>query len=150
VNGVDPLKDAYSDGVFPGVSGGPALSTVTFKYLNQGDYPIWSPLRLVSTSPTPAGVTNLIAAVQTLNTTQFDFVTLANLKVWHSHYYMNAINVNFAANGATISSSGDLCGTGGASAENGGDAGGSNILKANNANFCSDFGSTFGITLKTN
>jgi len=150
VNGVDPLKDAYSDGVFPGISGGPALSTVTFKYLNQGDYPIWSALRLVSTSPTPAGVTAIISAVQTLNTTQFDFVTLGNLKVWHSHYYMNAINVNFAANGPTISSSGDLCGTGGASAENGGDAGGSNILKANNANFCSDFGSTFGITLKTN
>jgi hypothetical protein len=93
-------------------------------------------------------VTNLISAAQTLNTTQFDFVTLANLKVWHSHYYMNAINVNFAANGPTIGASGDLCS--GGNAENGGDAGGSNILKVNNANFCTDFGNTFGLTLKVN
>lgn len=150
VNGVDPLTNGYTDGVFPGVDASHPLTNVSFKYLNQGDYPIWSALRLVSKSPTPAGVTNLISAAQTLNTTQFDFITLANLKVWHSHYYLNAVNVNFAANGATLNSSGDLCGTAGALAENGGDVGGSNILKVNNADFCSDFGSTSGLILRVN
>jgi hypothetical protein len=150
VNGVDPLTSGYTDGVFPGVDSNHPLSNVTFKYLNQGDYPIWSALRLVSKSPTPAGVTNLIAAAQTLNSTQYDFIPLSNLKVWHSHYYLPILGLGTAANGAGIAGTNDLCATTGAYGELGGDAGGSNILKQANADFCADFGSVTGLILGTN
>jgi hypothetical protein len=152
VNGIDPLQNAYSDGVFPGVDSGHPLTNVTFKWLNMGDYPIWSALRLVSQSPTPAGVTNLIAAAQTLNTTQFDFITLANLKVWHSHYYLPAIGSGVSANGNTLNPAtpGDLCNSSGALAEFGGDAGGANTLKQANADFCADFGNINGLINKAN
>jgi hypothetical protein len=150
VNGVDPLQNAYSDGIFPGISGGPALSSVTFKWLNQGDYPIWSALRLVSNSPTPAGVSSLIASAQTLNSTQFDFIPLSKLAVWHSHYYLPTINQGVAANGTTLNTAGDLCSASGALAEVGGDAGGANTLKQANADFCTDFGNITGLINKAN
>jgi hypothetical protein len=152
VNGVDPLLNSYSNGTLPG-SGGPSdpgLAAVTFKGLNAGDYPIWSALRLVSRSPYTTAVSNLVSALQTLNTTQRDMVTLANLNVWHSHYYLPAIGSNTAANGTTVNTANDLCNTPGALAETGGDAGGSNIfIKANN-DFCQDFAVTTGIINKTN
>jgi len=152
VNGVDPLLNAYTDGVFPGVDAQHPLSNVTFKWLNQGDYPVWSSLRLVSKSPTPAGVTNLIAAAQTLNSTQHDFVTLANLKVTHSHYYLPAINNGVSANGNTLNpgTPNDLCGSAGALGEFGGDAGGANTLKQANFDFCADFGNINGLINKAN
>ena len=126
--------------------------TITFKGLNNGDYPIWSALRIVSQSPTPAIVTSLIAAAQTLNSTQFDFVPLSSLAVWRSHYSMSAINVTTAANGPTINPStpNDLCNpSGGALAEAGGDAGGAIILKKANADFCADFAVNTGLINKT-
>lgn len=150
VNGVDPLKNAYTDGVLPGADGSHPLTDVTFKWLNMGDYPVWSAVRIVSKSPTPAGVTALIAAAQTLNSTQFDFITLSNLKVWHSHYYMPAINSVVSANGNTIHTANDLCNAPGALAEFGGDAGGANVLKQANADFCADFGNQNGLINKAN
>jgi hypothetical protein len=149
VNGVDPIQDTYTGGVLPNVTNG-NLGNVTFKWLNMGDYPIWSALRLVSTSPTPAGVTNLIAAAQTLNSTQHDFITLANLKVWHSHYYLPAIGSGVSANGNTINTANDLCNAPGALAEFGGDAGGANTLKQANLDFCADFGNINGLINKAN
>jgi len=150
VNGIDPLQNSYSDGVFPGVDVGHPLSNVTFKWLNMGDYPIWSALRLVSKSPTPAGVTALIGAAQTLNTTQSDFIPLSNLQVWHSHYYLPAIGSGVSANGNTLSTPNDLCPASGALAEFGGDAGGSNTLKQANVDFCNDFGNINGLINKAN
>jgi ABC-type phosphate transport system substrate-binding protein len=152
VNGVDPLQNAYSNGIFPGISGGPALSAVTFTNLNQGDYPIWSALRLVSTSPTPAGVTAVISGAQTLNSTQSDFIPLSKLTVWHSHFALPAINSGIQSNGPTVNPAtpGDLCSTAGAVPENGGDAGGANVLKQNNSNFCSDFHNQNGIINRNN
>jgi hypothetical protein len=150
VNGVDPLQNTYSDGVFPGVDVGHPIANVTFKNLNSGDYPIWSALRLVSTSPTPAGVTTLISAAQTLNSTQNDFIPLSKLAVWHSHFAIPQVNVGAAALGATINTSGDLCGAAGALPELGGDAGGSNVLKVANADFCTDFSNTTGLINASN
>jgi len=148
VNGVDPLVSSYSEtnGVFPVTAA--ELANVNFANLNAGDYPIWSALRLVSTSPTPAGVTNLIAGAQTLNSTQHDFITLANLKVWHSHFTIGSIGVTAAANGATISTVNDLCS--GGNPEAGGDAGGANIQKHKNLDFCADFASKTGVIDKNN
>jgi len=149
LNGVDPLVNSYSvtNGVIPTGAG---LSNITFAGLNDGDYSAWSALRIVSTSPTPAAVTNLIAAAQVLNSTQHDFVTLANLKVWHAHFTISSIGITSAANGPTLNTTGDLCGTAGALAEAGGDAGGATINKAANHDYCSDFSSTTGILNQNN
>jgi len=150
VNGVDPLTDSYTDGVLPGADSSHPLSNATFKHLNEGDYPIWSAERIVSRSPVPAGVTNLIQAEQTLNATQHNFIPLSALKVWHSHYSVSAIGANTAANGTTINSPGDLCGTAGALAETGGDSGGATISIKANAHFCADYANTTGLISKTN
>jgi hypothetical protein len=158
VNGVDPIQNTYSNGVMPasGATGDPCSGTVvgcsavTFKGLNSGAYPIWSALRVVSQSPVPAGITSLIAAAQTLNSAQFDFVPLSSLNVWRSHYYMPAIGINTAANGGGIASGTDLCNPAvGALPEQGGDAGGAIILKQANADFCSDYNNNTGLVNKT-
>jgi hypothetical protein len=153
INGVDPLLNAYTDGLIPGIDTAHPITNVTFKWLNQGDYPLWSALRLVSLSPTPAGVTALVNAAQGLNSTQHDFVTLANLQVTHSHFSLPAINANVQANGATLNplTPNDLCNpTGGALAESGGDVGGANVPKQMNVDFCSDFVNPTGLINKVN
>jgi hypothetical protein len=163
VNGVDPLLNQYIDGVLPGVDSAHPLSNVTFKSVNMGDYPLWSALRLISTSPAPASVTNLVAAVQTLSSTQYDFIPISNLTVWHSHFSLpttvegvtsngTTVYVGVGANGTTINPAtpGDLCSASGALAEVGAEAGGANVLKVNNADFCADFGSTTGFINRTN
>ena len=149
VDGVDPIADSYSvtNGVFPT---GANLTQVTFKNLNAGDYPIWSALRIVTTNPAPAGVTNLIAAAQTVNATAPDFIPLNKLNIWHSHFALPQVNVGAAALGTTISAAGDLCGTAGALAEYGGDAGGANVMKTANHDFCADFSNTTGLINASN
>jgi ABC-type phosphate transport system substrate-binding protein len=152
VNGVDPLLNSYTNGTLPG-SGGPSdpgLTAVTFKALNAGDYPVWSALRLVSRAPYTTAVNNLISALQSLNSTQHDMVTVANLNVWHAHYYLPAIGSNTAATGNTINTANDLCNTPGALAETGGDAGGSTTFKWANNDFCQDFAVTTGFINRTN
>jgi len=161
-NGVDPiLANPYStNGTLP-ASGGPGdpcagnivtcpANTITFAGLNNGDYALWSALRVVTQSPTPAGITALVTAAQTLNSTSTDFVPLSSLKMWRSHFSMPAINVNVAANGPSIAGGNDLCNPGvGALAEQGGDAGGAIIYKVANADFCSDFNNNTGLVNKT-
>ena len=151
VNGVDPIANSYSvtNGVLPTAAAG-TLGQVTFANLNAGDYPIWSALRIVSTNPAPAGVTNLIAAVQTLNSTQNDFIPLNKLNVWHSHFALPQVNVGAAANGTTINAAGDLCASAGALAELGGDAGGANVMKTANHDFCADFSNVTGLINASN
>jgi hypothetical protein len=156
VNGIDPLQDSYTNGVLPGSggTGDPGIgANITFSGLNSGNYPIWSALRLVSQSPVPAGVTSMLSALQTLDSTQHDYVTLANLKVWHSHFYINGIGLGTqVSNGATINPAtpNDLCNpASGATPEIGGDVGGSNTLKVANADFCADYNVQVGLINKT-
>jgi len=149
VNGVDPIQDTYTGGVLPG-NGGVPLTNVTFKWLNMGDYAIWSPVRIVSATPEPAGIANLITAAQTAPLTSVDMIPLSNLKVWKSHFSIPAINIVYGANGTTISSANDLCNSAGALAEFGGDAGGASIGKQSNLDFCADYGNVTGLVNKTN
>jgi hypothetical protein len=142
VNGVDPIQPTYTTGAFP--------AAANFQNVNQGDYAVWSALRLVSTSPAPAGVTNLIAAVQTVPLTANDMIPLANLKIWHSHYYLPAINIGVAANGTTVNVPNDLCATAGAIVESGGDAGGANVPINSNHQFCQAFNNITGLINKAN
>jgi len=151
VNGVDPIQNGYTDGVLPGVDVAHPLSNVTFGGLNAGDYPIWSMLRILSMNPTPIGVTALVTAAQAINATQRNFVSPANLNVWHSHYQMPAVISNNQANGTTINTPGDLCAPlGNALPEIGGDAGGANILRQANFDFCVDYRNPTGLVNKTN
>jgi Bacterial Ig-like domain (group 3)/Beta-propeller repeat/Abnormal spindle-like microcephaly-assoc'd, ASPM-SPD-2-Hydin len=150
VNGVDPLLNSYTDGVLPGVDPSHPASNVTFKYLNAGDYPIWTALRIVTQSPAPVAVTNLVQATQAYSSLQHDFIPVSQLNVWHSHFYVPSINSNVAANGVTVNptSPNDLCN--GSLPEFGGDAGGSTLLKHVNRDFCVDFGDITGLINKTN
>jgi len=165
-NGVDPLTHNYSTGgVLPGSgatwgAGDPCKGditlcpggTITFEGLNNGDYAIWSALRIVSASPTPAAITGLITSAQSLNSTSTDFVPLSSLNVWRSHFSMSAINVATAANGPTINpaTANDLCNPAvGSLAEQGGDVGGAIITKKANADFCADFNNNAGFINKT-
>jgi hypothetical protein len=161
VNGVDPLLDSYgmsggvsyTPGVLPNagaVAPNPPLSAVTFKNLNLGDYAIWSPLRIVSLSPTPPGVTALINAAQTAPATAADFIPVANLKVWKSHFNIFSIGVTNNSNGMTVNPAtpGDLCSLTGSSPEGGGDAGAMTISIHGNKDFCTDFSSPIGINDK--
>ena len=153
VNGVDPLLNpavtAYN-GVLPGSggTGDPGLSAVAFTGLLSGDYPIWSVLRLVG-PPSNLYVTKLVSGVTSSDSTQHDFVTLTNLTVWHSHFFINNIGMTTAqaATGNTIVSANDLCT--GSVAEGGGDAGGSIVPVVANKDFCSDFNVTQGLLNKT-
>jgi hypothetical protein len=148
VNGVDPLKNAYTDGVLPGADAAHPLTDVTFKNLNLGDYAIWSPLRIVSLSPVPAGVTRLIAAAQTVPATAADFIPLSSLRIWKSHYNMLGIGVSNNNNGQTVNPAtpGDLCP--GSTGEGGGDVGAMTISIHGNSDFCTDFATPIGINDK--
>ena len=150
INGVDPLQDNYTDGVLPGVDAAHPISNVSFKGTNVGDYPVWSTLRFVSRSPTPVGVTNLITAAQQLNTTMHNFISVRNLQVWHSHYFMPYVGNNVGALGTTIATPGDLCPIPGALLESGGDLGGANVLKQANYDFCVDFSNITGLINASN
>jgi hypothetical protein len=158
VNGVDPILDSYGDacvtavplapGQLPNTAAG--LACVTFKNLNLGDYAAWSALRIVSQTPAPAGVTNLIAAAQTVSATAPDFIPLSSLKVWKSHFNMFAIGVTNNNNGKTVNPAtpGDLCA--GSTVEGGGDAGAMTISIHGNNDFCTDFATPIGINDKNN
>jgi hypothetical protein len=150
VNGVDPIQNAYTDGAIPTAALG-NLSNVTFKNLNAGDYPLWSAVRVVCASPTPAGCSNIVKAAGAL-TGQNDFVTPANMKIWRSHFNLQAIGEGVQANGNTINPAtpNDLCNSTGALSEFGGDAGGSTVLKQVNFDFCSDFGNIDGLIGENN
>jgi hypothetical protein len=154
VNGVDPILTNYNaNPVAPGVlPTGANLSAVTFANLNAGDYSIWSPLRLVSTSTAVPFVNNVVAAAQTLSSTQNDFIPLASLKVWKSHFNIFSIGVTNNSNGMTVNPAtpGDLCSLAASSPEGGGDAGAATISIHGNNDFCTDFNVPIGINDKNN
>jgi hypothetical protein len=152
VNGVDPLQNSYSNGVIPT---GASLSNVTFKGMQAGDYPIWSALRLVTSTVAPAGLGNVVSGLGTINPTQHDYVAPSNLTVWHSHFYLQAIGNTAGANGTValnVPSVGttNICPVAGALAELGGDAGGANVFTQANYDFCSDFSNITGLINKAN
>jgi hypothetical protein len=98
--------------------------------------------------PGDVGVANLITASHTQDAIQHDYVSLANLKVWHSHFPLYGITPAVNNNGTQINAAGDLCP--GGNPESGGDAGGANVLKQANFDFCTDYGSLTGLNNKTN
>jgi hypothetical protein len=162
LNGVDPILDSYGDSCMSGLGLGPgvipnvgnsALGCVTFKGLNAGDYAIWSPLRIVSTSGAATAVGNLITGAESLSSTQNDFVPITKLKVWHSHFGFFGVpgEPTTDSDGETVNPAtpGDLCNNSASSPEQGGDVGGMTISIQGNHDFCSDFNTPIGISSKS-
>ncbi|WP_446744586.1 hypothetical protein [Silvibacterium acidisoli] len=122
VDGVDPIETTYATaGVLPTTANG-TLNKVTFANINNGTYPIWSLLRLVSATPAPAAVTSIATAAQgfVATTTQPDFVPFTGLTVLHSHFTPPGITYPSASTTSTPTpNNGGACGT-----EAGGDVGG--------------------------
>jgi ABC-type phosphate transport system substrate-binding protein len=126
VDGVDPLCSSYGCGNSPGeipTSGNGGLANVNLNNIANGAYPIWSELRLVSTSS--AGLTaaqTLAGWAQAESTTpggaQPDFITAPNLNVIHAHFALPFVADHYTASGGPR-----VCGASGAP-EAGGDAGG--------------------------
>ena len=102
-------------------------------------------MRIVSKSPTPAGVTNVVAAANSNAVTQNDFIRPAAMQIWHAHFNLQAVGVGVQANGTDTLNGITLCPAAGAVAEGGGDAGGAVVLVQVNHDFCSDFGNVDGL-----
>jgi hypothetical protein len=158
VNGVDPIKGAYTNGVIPTTAA--ELVSVTFAHVVDGTYPIWSLIRIVTVDPASAAIAKTLAqaAANYSTTAHPDFLTYYTTK--------GAINVNvershFAPPGITFpSTSPDQPANGGMSSigigacttpEAGGDVGGV-ILNIPNLDqrYCTDTGSTYGMINRRN
>lgn len=86
VDGVDPLFANYTAGAIPSCTI-PCPSVVSFTHVLDGSYPIWNILRVSTAKPAPASVTNLITAAQAFAVSHSpDFVPIASMNVFRSHY----------------------------------------------------------------
>lgn len=149
VDGVDPIQTSYSNGCIPvtGATGTCALSNVTFPNVINGTYPIWSVLRLVTTSTTSAAQvteTPLLAtaAQNQVSATQPDFAKISALKVVHSHFVPYGVPTSLSgALSANNHGASTVCTT----AESGGDVGGYLYSLQNDGDYCTNFGVTSGI-----
>ncbi len=132
VDGIDPIQEVWQDGEVPTTSNG-LLGNVSMSHVKDGSYPIWSLLRMVTSTSTTAcnnGVAgtacnvllgNLAASAQTFVTPAFpDFViasgTNNQLLVTRSHF--TPPTVVYPGNG------GSPCNGDAGSSEAGGDVGG--------------------------
>jgi hypothetical protein len=86
VDGIDPIFQNWVDGEIPTSSNG-LLGNVSMAHVKDGSYPIWSYLRLVTTSANLTNATNLIsAALNFLSPTQPDFVSTSQMYKIRSHF----------------------------------------------------------------
>jgi ABC-type phosphate transport system substrate-binding protein len=86
VDGVDPIKSSYTNGVFPTCPTPPCVGALTFPNIKNGTYPIWSVLRIVTANPIPTGIAKLVNAAITQATNIPDFVPANKLFVFRSHF----------------------------------------------------------------
>jgi hypothetical protein len=145
VDGIDPLLSSGFTGVIP-TAGTTELGQITLANVTNGQYPIWSLLRLVNAGSTalPA-VTNLASAAQKFvtfgsTTARPDFVIAPNMTVVRSHFLPPAGTIEPTAiadgsvgNVSTILPRGMSACT---AAESGGDVGGQVFTLAADSAFC--------------
>jgi len=130
VDGVDPIKDSYSDGTIPDLA---HAGDVTFS--NIGSYPIWSVLRVFTDNPTPSSIVTLISDAQSYTSSRPDFIPAGSFNYVRSHFVR--IGLGPAANG----SGGDCT-----DPESGGDVGGVVYTIAADQAYCTSMGVTTGQT----
>jgi hypothetical protein len=85
VDGVDPLFANYAGGTFPTCIA-PCPGLVDFTNVINGSYPAWTILRVMTDTVIPTGVSALITSAQTQAVNIPDFVPLASMQVFRSHY----------------------------------------------------------------
>jgi len=91
VNGTDPLFSSYSaNPVAPGVlptCAPPCPGAVSFTHVIDGTYPVWNVLRVITQTSHPAPLASaLVAGAQVEVSNVPDFVPLASLLAFRSHY----------------------------------------------------------------
>jgi hypothetical protein len=114
VGGVDPLYAAYSTGELPSTAG----PVPTYAHVQDGTYPFWSDLRIVTNNvaknqATASALANQIIADLKSGGQLFDFLPFSTTSTLYRSHYSNGTYTNGAA-------SNGLSGT----AENGGDVNG--------------------------
>jgi ABC-type phosphate transport system substrate-binding protein len=123
VDGIDPLRNIYSNGFFPTCTNPPCPGLLTFPHIQDGTYPIWSILRMVTVSPVPSFIQTLLSAAQTEAGQIPDFVPSSQLFVFRSHYNQSGVT---GANGHL-------------NAEAGGDVGGAPFTLNNDYDSINDY-----------
>jgi hypothetical protein len=128
VDGIDPIQENWVDGEIPTSSNG-LLGDVSLAHVKDGSYPIWSILRIVSTTGVASTVATLITDAQRfLSPSQPDFVPGTQLFKVRSHFAPPGVAFPLCPSGYTPAA-GDNGVTGGtacpATSVNNGDAGGS-------------------------
>jgi len=132
VDGVDPLKDTYTDGTLPQ---GADLANVTLSHVADGSYPLWNEERLISYgSPAAATLQSYVQAQVSFGAgaTHPDFIPDSQLNVFHSHFA--PVDIVFNATN-TPSDGPKVCGNG-SSPEDGGDVGGLVLGLQAGADYC--------------
>ncbi len=141
VDGIDPIQAQYGYGVIPTTPS--QLSKVTFAHVADGSYPIWSLLRLVTTSTSVQSTASALAtAAGTFSTpggSNPDFLPYANLSVERAHFTPPAI---YTYGNAPAPHNG----IGGLYTEVGGDVGGVVINYQSDKDYVTDTGITNGFT----
>jgi hypothetical protein len=114
VDGVDPIQTTYTGGTIPTTS--TELESVTLQHVKDGTYPIWSLLRLVTTSSSASTYAGYLAtAAQSYvsfgtSTSQPDFVPYSSLAVEHSHFLQSGISPQNGVGGTYTEAGGDVGG----------------------------------------
>lgn len=152
VDGVDPIQEVWTDGLFP-QSGNGLLGNVSFSNIKNGSYPIWSKLRIVTTTLNPNNnAAALVAAAQSfISPSQPDFVPISQLLIVRSHFAppynsSSTYNASFSSTGGANvpQDGGPGCNVGGANPEAGGDVGGQVWSQQADSDYCADAVSTSG------
>lgn len=94
VDGVDPIRATYTNGIFPSCSTPPCVGALTFPNVKNGSYPIWSILRIVTVSPMPSGIQQLYSAAITEAVQIPDFLPANQLVVFRSHYNQSGVTAS--------------------------------------------------------
>jgi len=110
VDGVDPLFANYEGGFFP-TCVAPCPGLVSFSNVLNGSYPIWSIERVVTLRSIPSGVTAIINAAQSEAANVVpDFVPIAQMNVFRSHYKQSGFNPSNGYKAGSPESGGDMGG----------------------------------------
>jgi len=139
VDGADPLYASYSAnpfgaGVLPNCGAPPCSSypSIPFTHVIDGSYPVWNVLRIITYGRPNTLTQALINGSQTEVATVQDFVPIANMKAFRSHY------TQCSDKGCTTTIKG-VDGNGSLSLhESGGDVGGAVFLIQDDKNYYKD------------
>jgi hypothetical protein len=94
IDGIDPLRGNYVGGGFPSCSSPPCPGLLAFPNIQDGLYPIWSILRIVTVSPMPSGIQSLYQAALQEATQIPDFAPINSLNVFRSHYNQSGVTAS--------------------------------------------------------